>query len=205
MKTKNIKLSRVYKILLTMYDLSKGERRNLKFEDIVVALFKRHKDDFHLRGYPQYPDSENVEKAIYSNLKKNGLVNYGNKIFSLTDKGLSFAEELKRKIEDKKFVSSIKLPRFIDKEIIRMKNLDGFKFFLNNNIGKILDTDFYNYLGVSVRTEKDEFLGRLKTIEDVINELQKKAIKEPLYNGLVNYHKFLVNKFKDIIGYYKQN
>ena len=205
MQKQNIKISRVNKILLTMYKLSKGRKKNLKFEDIVVALFKQHRNDFHLRGYSQYPDSENVEKAIYSNLKKNGLVNYGNKIFSLTDKGLSFAEELKRKIGDKKFVSSIKLPRFIDKETMRMKNLDGFKFFLSNNTEKILDTDFYSYLGVSVRTEKDEFLRRLKTIEDVISELQKKAIKEPLYNKLVNYHKFLVNKFKDIINYYKQN
>jgi hypothetical protein len=205
MKKEKIKLSRPEKILVTLYELSDGKKKSLRFENIVVALFKQYKEEFHLPGYPKYPDSENVNKAIYSNLKRFGFVNYGNKIFSLTDKGLLFAKELKRKIGNKKFVYSIKLSRFIDNETIRMKKLDGFKFFLSNNTQKILDTDFYNYLGVSVRTEKNEFLGRLKTIEDVINELQTKAIKEPLYSKLVDYHKFLVNKFKDIINYYKQN
>ena len=202
MKKQKINLSRVQKILLTMYELSKGGKKNLKFEDIVVAVFKKHRNDFHLRGYVQYPDSETVEKAIYSNLKKNGLVTYGNKIFSLTDKGLSIVEDLKRKTKDKKLYSEIILPRYIDKEITRIKNLEGFRLFICDKREKILDTDFYSYLGVSVKTEKNEFSGRLRIIEDVMNELERKTVKESLNISLINYHKFLVNKFKDIVNYY---
>jgi len=205
MKKQKIKLSRAEKILLVMYELSNGKKKNLKFEDIVIALFKRYRDDFHLRGYPRYPDSENVEKAIYSNLKKNGLVNYGNKIFSLTDKGLLFAKKLNAVFGKAKIISSVKLSRFLDKELLRIKNLEGFKLFLEGDVDKIVDTDFYSYLATSVRTEKDEFLGRLKTIEDVINELQKKTEKEPLYNKIIHYHEFIIDKFKEIIDYYKRN
>jgi hypothetical protein len=205
MKKERIKLSRANKILLTLYELSEGKKKNLRFEDIVVALFKKYKNDFHLRGYPQYPDSETVEKAIYSNLKKNGLVTYGNKIFSLTDKGLAFAKNLQREIHNKKLISVIKLPRYIENEISRIKNLEGFKLFIKGEVDRILDTDFYSYLGVSVRSEKDEFLGRLTTLNDVINELQKIAQKEVLHEQIINYHKFILNKFKQIIEYYKKN
>lgn len=203
MKKQEIKLSRVNKILLTMYELSEGRKKNLKFEDIVVALFKKYKNDFHLPGYPQYPDSENVNKAIYSHLRRNGLVNYGNKIFSLTDKGLAFAKDLQKQIKDKKLISLVKFPRFIEKEVSRIKHLEGFKLFIRGEVQKILDIDFYNYLGVSVRTEKDEFLGRLNTIKDVINQLRKTVNKISLHGEIINYHQFLMKKFKQLIDYYK--
>ena len=57
MKKEKIKLSRPNKILLVMYELSNKRKKSLRFEDIVVALFKQYKEDFHMRGYPQYPDS----------------------------------------------------------------------------------------------------------------------------------------------------
>ena len=205
MKKEKIKLSRANKILLTMYELSKKKKKNLKFEDIVVALFKKYRDEFHLPGYPQYPDSENVNKAIYSHLRRSGLVNYANKIFSLTDKGFAFVKNLQKGINNKKLISLIKLPRFIENEIFRIKNLEGFKLFIKGEIARVLDTDFYSYLGVSVRSEKDEFLGRLTTLNDVVNELKKMAQKGIIHEQIISYHKFILNKFKQIIDYYKQN
>jgi hypothetical protein len=205
MKKEKIKLSRVNKILLTMYELSKGGKKNLKFEDIVVAVFKKYKNEFHLPGYPQYPDSENVNKAIYSHLRRNGLVNYGNKIFSLTDKGIDFVKSLQKERSNKKLISVIKLPRFMENEISRIKNLEGFKLFIKGEVNRILDTDFYSYLGVSVRSEKDEFLGRLTTLNDLVHELEKITQKEALHEQIINYHKFLLKKFKEIVEYYTKN
>ena len=45
------------KILLVLFRLSKHSKMNLKFEDIVVALFKKYPEEFQLKGYQQYPDS----------------------------------------------------------------------------------------------------------------------------------------------------
>jgi len=188
-----------------MYELSKGRKRNLKFEDIVVAVFKKYKDEFHLPGYPQYPDSENVNKAIYSYLRRNGLVTYGNKIFSLTDKGIEFVKLLRKESGDKKLISVAKMPRFIENEISRIKNLEGFKLFIKGETDRILDTDFYNYLGVSARSAKDDFWGRLSTLNDVVNKLQKTDQKEVLYSQIINYHKFLLDQFKEIIEYYTKD
>jgi len=184
-----------------MYDLSGGTKKNLRFEDIVVSLFKKYPQDFHLRGYPKYPDSESVEKAIYSNLKRYGLINYGNKNFSLTIKGITTANQLRKSIQGKKLKLEIRFPRYAEEEISRIKSSDAFvNFFLTGKKDKILDTDFYDYLGVTVRTGKNDFLGRLKTVEDVVKEASK--IKgNPLYKKLAEYHEFMFNKFRDVIEY----
>src|SRR3989344_68634 len=88
-------LPRWQKILLAMYWLSKGTTENLKYEDIVVELFKKFPETFHLRGYPQYPDSGDlIHKPLYSTLKPKGLVTSGNKMFALTSFGISIAEKI---------------------------------------------------------------------------------------------------------------
>jgi len=203
--TKKIKLSRIEEILLTMYDLSVGTKNNLRFEDIVVSLFKKYPQDFHLRGYSEYPDSESVEKAIYSNLKRYGLINYGNKNFSLTNKGIITAKQLRKNIQGKKLRLEIRLPRYAEDEISRIKSSDAFvNLFLIGKKNEILDTDFYDYLGVTVRTGKSDFLGRLKTIGDAIKEISK-VKNDILYEKLAEYHKFILNKFQDIIEYKSKN
>jgi len=205
MKKEKVKISRVDKILLTMYELSKGRKKNLKFEDIVVALFRKYKEDFHLRGYPQYPDSEIVNKAIYSHLRKDGLVRYGDKIFSLTDKGLAYSADLKKRLIGKKIITPTKLSRFMDKEISRIRDLEGFKLFLEGKRERIIDTDFYSYIGVSVRTEKDEILGRLKIMEEIIKSIKNRQKDNLVFQKILEYHKFITKKFEDIIKYYQAN
>jgi len=203
--TKKIKLSRLEKILLTLYELSDGTKKPVKFEDIAVALFKRFPQEFHLRDYPQYPDTgEGIHRPLYR-FREEGLVNVGNKIFSLTQKGILVAKKIKKIIEGKKLKLENRLSRYAEDEISRIKSSDAFvNLFLIGKKNEILDTDFYDYLGVTVRTGKNDFLGRLKTIEDSIQELSK--IKEnPLYEKLVEYHQFMLNKFQSIIEYKSKN
>ena len=201
---KKIELSRMEKILLAMYEISNGEKKNIKFEDLVVTLFQKYPDHFHLKGYPKFPDSEAINNALYHNLKRKGVINYGNKIFSLTEQGLSIGKEIKNLVKGKTIIPAIRFPKYIEGEIQRIKFLEGFKLFLNKEDSQILDTDFYDYLGVTVRTRKSDFLGRLKIIEDSIRGLSK--IKEDaLYKKLVEYHQFMLNKFQDIIEYKSKN
>ena len=41
------------------------------YEDIVVGLFKRYPEDFHLKGYPEYPDiADSIARTLYEFKKR---------------------------------------------------------------------------------------------------------------------------------------
>lgn len=197
-------LSKSQKIILALYRLSKGTKIKMRYEDIVVKLFKDYPNEFNLKGYKEYPDSGDlVHKPLYD-AKKRGLVNAGNKIFSLTDRGLEVARRIKSATDGKEIRSDNRLSRYAEKEVNRILNLEGFKnIFLGENKGKILDTDFYTYVGVTVRTNRNDFAGRIETMKNMLKELKslKADRKKPLYEKIIEYHEFLFNKFKKEIDY----
>lgn len=197
MKT-NVILSRGEKILISLYELSGKSKKSIRFEDIVVAAYKKFPQDFTLKGYPQYPDSGDlVHKPLYD-YKKKGLIQAGNKMFALTEKGLVAVEELQKAISGKKIKETSRLPRDVEKETNRIIKTQSFRLFVEGN-SNLLDTDFYDYLGVTVRTGRNDFKGRLRTVEDAIKAVNKE--KDPIYKKLSEYHQFMMGKFKDIVDY----
>lgn len=198
------KLSRPEKVLLALYELSGGSNKPVKFEDVVVKLFKDYPGEFSLRGYEQYPDSGDlVHKPLYD-AKKKGLLTAGSKIFAFTDRGLAVAEKIKAAAMGKQIKSSKRLPRWAENEVKRILRSDGFtKLFLGDQREGVLDTDFYAYLGVTVRTEKNDFSGRVQTMEKMVDELKslEPKYKQPLYDRIVEYHNFLFDKFKNELVY----
>lgn len=198
-KKSAVDLSRADKLLLVMYELSGGERKSLRFEDIVVAAFKKYPDDFHLRGYPEFPDSGDlVHKPLYDS-RKEGLLEVGNKVFTLTPRGLLSAERLTNVLRGRDIVKSGRLSAFAEKEINRIEGLEALRLFVNGEVDKILDTDFFNYLGVTVRTPKNDFIGRLKTVQEAIEELKNADSKTELRERVLSFHKFMTEKFTNII------
>ncbi len=196
-------LSRAEKIMLVIYKISGGSKKNLKYEDIVVAVFKKFNDDFHLRGYPEFPDSGDlVHKPLYD-FRKRGLIEANNKVFSLTDRGISFAEQLTNLTKGKNLTSNGRLSRYTEKEVSRIESLEGFILFTKDKKEKITDTDFYTYFGVTPRTPRNDFLGRIKTVHDAIQELGKQKSIPPSHEQICKYDKFLTEKFKGIISFFK--
>jgi hypothetical protein len=200
---KTIDLSRAEKLLVVMYEMAQ-ENRNLKFEDIVVRAFKKYPGDFHLRGYAEYPDSGDlVHKPLYD-FRKKGFLEANNKVFSFTERGQSFAKQVLEAIEGRAVKSSSRLSRYASREIERIRSTEGFKLFSHNEIEKINDTDFYAYLGVTARTAKNDFLGRLATVTASIEELKKAKEKTDIDKQIIEYHIFLLqDKFKNIVDYFK--
>lgn len=197
-------LSRTDKILIVLFKLSKGTKKSLHYENIVVALFKKYPSDFAMRGYPQYPDTEGVNHEFYRGaMKKSGLINYSNKIFSLTDKGINHVEKIQSITNHKKITQHGKMPRFVEQEIERVKKNEGFRLFLINHEDQVTDTDFFNYLGLTSRAQKSDFEARLETLKDVIKTIKAQKKMTPVQHRIVSYHDFLVsNKFRNIISYY---
>lgn len=191
-------LPRWQKILLVLYDLSKGTRKQLRFEDIVVAAFERFPETFHLRGYKNYPDSGDlVHKPLYD-MRPRGLLTANRKMFSLTDKGIQGARRLKGAVS-KGGDAHYKPSREIGREIERITSSDAFNLFAEGKKGDILDTDFFQYLGVSVHTSRNEFLNRMAMIEHAVKEAR--SFYSPKDSKkLSKYHRFMLKRFESIVG-----
>lgn len=182
------------KLLLVIYELSL-EQNTLKYEDIFVKAFKKYPDDFHLRGYPEYPDSgDSTQRPLYG-LRKDGLIQVRSKFVTLTEKGITCAKQLIKTQSGSPRKPSHKLTRDILTEINRIKNTDAFQLFITDKKDQIVDTDFFAYLGTSVRTERTDFRARIKTVQDVIENI--KANDE--YKIIVELHNYLFEKFRDLI------
>lgn len=203
MKTNLHDLSKGEKILVFLYDFGNGNAVKVRYEDIVVGLFKKYPHDFHLKGYPEYPDTGDlIHKPLYD-FKKKGYINAANKIFSLTERGLELAQSLSGKNSNFENVTD-RLSRSTETEVTRVKNLEGFSLFMGGKKDKLSDNDLYSYLGVTVRTQKNAFVGRLETMNAVMEEIRNQD-RSDLYKSLLEYHEFLISKHKDIIEFFKKN
>lgn len=196
-------LSKQQKILLVLFELSQGEKKNLKFEDISVALFKKFSKDFHMKGYEEYPDSgDSIKRPLYT-FRDKGLLSARNMIFSLTEKGLDIALKITNKVSGKNILEKDNFDRYIEREILRIANLNGFKNFIANKINDVFDTDFFDYLGISVRASRMDFKGRLRYIDDIIKSLKSTDAKK--FELIINFHSFMLKKFDKEINYKSNN
>lgn len=202
MKNTNPDLSRGEKILLFLYDYGKGKRVKVRYEDIVVGVFKKYPGCFQLKGYPEYPDSGDlIHKPLYD-FKKKGYVDAANKIFSLTERGVEFAEQISKKKHGT--TDNERLSRSASVEVARIKSLEGFSLFLNGEADKLSENDFYNYLSVTVRTNKNAFIGRLESMKALIKEIENQKA-DPLYDQIVKYHNLLTSKYQNVTEFFLKN
>jgi len=174
-----------------MFELARGQSKPLHYEDIVVFAFRKHPQDFQLRGYPEYPDSSDLHKPLYA-MKRDGLVrSASDKSFILTARGLEVARELIGAAE----TPHDRLTKQEENEIKRITKSPAFDLFRRGEAAKLLDTDFYDYLGASVRTPKGDFLGRLAVVEEAVRAHQAK-INDRLSETLSALHEWMVDHFQ---------
>jgi len=200
---KKIGILKQHKILLVLLKLSRGAKKNLKFEDIAVELFKEFPKDFHLKGYDKYPDSgDSIKRPLYT-LRDNGILTARNMIFALTDKGIDMAIKIKRGIVKKEIQTNENFDRYIEKEIRRVRNLNSLELFIKGRLDDILDTDFFDYLGVSVKIGRMDFKSRVSIMQDVAKVLKNQDKKQ--FDVLHKFHNFMFKKFKNEISYKLNN
>lgn len=191
------------KILLVLLSLSDGLKKPLKFEDIAVALFKKFPSDFHLKGYKEYPDTgDSIKRRLYT-FRDDGLLNVNNMVFSLSDKGIDHAQKIKKGVGTKDIGGKENLDRYVEKEVNRIKKLRSFILFLNKDLNNILDTDFFDYLGISVRSGRMDFKARLNFIKEVNGVISDE--KEEPFLSINKFHNFMLDKFKSDINYKLNN
>ena len=158
-------IPRPEKILIAMLSLSEGTCRPLEYEDIVVKAWMLFPEDFGLRKYVrEHPDASDIHKPLYGPLKARGLVLSGNKKFKLTEKGVAYATELTKVGKglaslDRVLTTSLRdrLSRDKETELKRVLDTDAFALYAAGQKENILDTDFYAFLGVTIRTNPHVF------------------------------------------------
>ena len=193
-----LQLSHKERLLCTIYFMTQGKNKSFRLEDIAVMAFKKYPESFQLRGYSKYPDTAHVDKRIYD-LKRNGLITINNKVVSLTSKGETFAAEL---IENGSQAAQRKkapkaMTRDIINEIERIRKSDAYQLFSQGKKEDILDTDFFAYLGTTVRTERTSFKARVRTVNDAIKKIRKYSE----YQDMIELHNYLFDRFSSLMNY----
>jgi hypothetical protein len=199
----NRKPNRGDKILICLFEMTKGMKDKMKYEDLVVGLFKKFPNDFHMKGYPEYPDaSDSTQRSLYTQ-KQKGHILVTNKIFSLTDSGIDYVSALLVESDTNAGGSknSSRQSRTIDVEVDRIKRLEGFKLFFVGSETKITETDMYRYLGVTAKTSASSFHGRVQVINEAITQIRNN-LNDPMFTKIVAYHDFLLAKFQKTFDYF---
>lgn len=190
-------LSKEQKVLLALYRLWNEGRKKVRYEDIVVRVFKDYPADFHLKGYPEFPDTgDAVHKPLYD-YRKRGMVSASNKMFSLSAHGVAEAERLVAVEKGKPGLRETghRLERDAQIELDRIKQLEGFKLFMNAKNDEIIDSDLFEYLGVSVRSARNDFIGRLETMKSAIAAVAGSGLKDRISIAARKFHDFLMDRF----------
>jgi hypothetical protein len=189
----NKQLSSKEALLCSLRVLLDEQKTAIQYEDFIIQAHKRYPKLLCIKGYPSHPDSEVMSKRLYD-LKRDGHIFIKKRFISLTAKGKAHADELLDKPAE--FLRSPKkMGRDVKTEIERIKKTEVFHLYSRGRLTEIVDTDFFSYLGTTVKTDSTSFKGRLKTIDDVIAAAGKdKAIRQ-----LVAMHEYLLERFKDTI------
>jgi hypothetical protein len=190
------------KILVAMLKLSNGTTQWLKYEDIVVMAFELFPDEFALRGYPKFPDSSDVHKPLYGVLKRGGMVRAANKTFSLTQRGVETARRLAsgsgQTLEHAR--NADRMTRDVRLEVERMLASAAYKLHVGGRDDRVLDTDFYAFLGCTVRTSRNDFLGRLASSEEAVKAAQRFGQPDPKSaEDLGVFWSVLLEKFNELV------
>jgi hypothetical protein len=156
-------------ILRAMYDVAGGTTRLSAYEDIVVQAWKLFPQEFGLRGYAdQYPDASDLHKPLYGPLKRDGLIRVQNKKFGLTDHGLAVAEHL-RSPDGEGAATPGRIRRDQRIEIERLSKKPAVRLLQSEQPEELLDTDLFDFFGVTVRTKPADFAGRVTTVDQAID------------------------------------
>jgi hypothetical protein len=190
-------------ILLAMYEVADGTTKLSAYEDIVVRAWRLFPHEFGLRGYVErYPDSSDLHKPLYGPLKRDGYVRVQNKKFGLTEHGLAVAEGLRRPDgPDAHGAGRVRRDQRI--EIERLSKKPAVKLVQHEQPDELLDTDLYDFYGVTVRTKPADFAGRVATVDQAIDAAvvaQDPSIDKARLAWVVLTRDALRNKWAELIA-----
>jgi len=199
----NTEINKGDKILLAIDELSKKRKIGGKItkEEMVVKVWKMFPNDFCIKGYPQYPNSDiskYVTRLFKENLLRGSFFNY-----TITEKGREYVKNrlLKGSVKSKDILS---IPRQIESEITRIINSKVFKLYLTGETN-FIESDLFDFLGTSSRSFSDSnktaFISKFNLIsKEIISFCEKNKDQQKELEKIILLWHILLNKFKDLLS-----
>ena len=154
-------------------------------------------DTFSLKSYEKYPDSNAVNKVIYTTLKPDGYLLIKNLKIYLTDFGIEYLKSIDTKKNDSQKESNTH-SNFEKKEMKRLMSLKGFNYFIKNYEKLPLDIDCYEFYGITARTPIRDMKNKKRQIDKRIKNIIRKD--SPVIKKLILYKSKIDLKIEEIIN-----
>jgi hypothetical protein len=192
-----INISITDKILIAIYLLSNKKKEPVKNEDVFVKAHDLYPEEFHISGYKQYPDSNKINKRLYTSLKPNGLIRIAGNKTLLTDLGLARAKEILHSLDKNEEPSNDDIYNYGKSEFIRILNSTGYQLYMNGRLNDIVDQDFYDIYRVSYKTPLRELKARIKEIDTIFEKIHD--INLEIRDSILEYTDYLKERYSEII------
>ncbi len=218
-------LTAAEKVLVSCYDLYKSNN-TFSAEDLTVKCWENYPEDFSLRGYNQYPNSNAVLLHLMNKngaLLKNGWINkVQKKIYSITDTGISHVTKNLIKIDNSQEKNSI---RSLDTNRQLYLNIKG--FLSNRVVQQIINGDDYtkfkfvsacSFWKVNTNMTYPEITAKLQNVTSWLNELnllfkekdeafikldKNSLIKKDAFEKIKKANLFFQKQFEPDLNYFK--
>ncbi len=191
------KLSKKDKILYMITKMYNKNKNELRYEDILVSVYKAFPKDFQLRFYAEYPDTDTIRRTLYQ-LIPEGYIRISKRNCALTKEGKIRGDELIRFIDGDDIEVDGRRDLNYGAEIKRLLKLEGYNMYLLGKKEKIIDQDFYEFYKTSVRTKNLELLGKMRQVNVVITRFTAENVKNS--TKLKEYSSFLQKKFSELFN-----
>jgi len=188
------------KLIIWVVGRSKELGFKLTPEDIVLECWLINPEKHSLRGYPQFPDSQTVQKRIGEMKGKKGLLT-GSEMsgYALTEISKRIYADLSQLINLGN-VGEIKGHSAADRTISsmdeapykRLKKTPAYEKFKTNREEQIVETDFLYFYGISWHTKRSIVHNRVKNVDAVVDAFTD---RDPL---LKQVHQLLNERFPDV-------
>jgi len=167
-------LSKAEKLLVAAGRIVADGSSEFSIEDLVVRAHREFPNDFSLKGYVQYPDSNSVFTQMMGKkaplIVRGWLEKTGTKQYRLTPKGLHDLNALD--VEGEATVS-VQVERAREDALGRLLTSDAYELFRDDRGEEITFHQFCRFAGLSARDKWQKVEGKLATLEHVAMEAAK--------------------------------
>jgi hypothetical protein len=215
-------LSKAEKLLVAACLLSSDGQTVFSAEDLIVRAFQTFPQDFSLKGYPEYPDSNVVLTQVMGKkaplIVRGWLEKTGVKQYRLMPKGLDDRNQLEH---GQGGIINVRLERLLEESLARLLKSASFELYKSGQQEQITFNQFCRFAGLSARDKWQKIQNKLASVRHSVEEARKLGESGEGANIWVGGHnekvsdddlrmldpllKFLMQRFKHEMDEWKRN